>query len=461
MSKLKKPSSSATKRARADSLGKEKKTKNAKVEAPSASSSSDLAACFTSSTIVCKAALLVVGSYQGLMIGLVLKGGRFYMKFSTKHHVGPINAVALTERCIASSGMDERVFLFTNKLQGSAISPAMRQRMREAGESIGVSLADLGSVTPPSEVSCLTFANQSQLLFTGCTNGQLLVYRTRDWTVLSALQVHEKRVCGLAVHPTSRGSLVVTIGADRMVAVLDLLKETLITKWRYLTSGPSSESAVPLSKDAPTAHALRREEPVGVTFSESGRWLLVYSAHAFQLLDSTTMKTVLQFQVLQPQPSEEMHCMILMETVLDSKKGLVLLVGNESGELRYLYVDPVTFEGELQCLTEYSVLQLVSLHHPFAEGSEEAALLSKPLQADAESRRKTPVRHVARIKSLSREGRTLFSLDSRGIVMCWTLELSLLTGKKGERAEDCLVQLHMEASANCQGRTTSLQTLWL
>ncbi|KEG06808.1 protein MAK11, partial [Trypanosoma grayi] len=99
----------------------------------------------------CRSALLVVGTYHSVMAGLVFRRKKFEMLFSIKHHVGCINSVAVGERYMASAGTDERVFLFTNKCQ-QRLTPREREKLRAAGASLGVRLADLGHVSPPSEV---------------------------------------------------------------------------------------------------------------------------------------------------------------------------------------------------------------------------------------------------------------------------------------------------------------------
>lgn len=496
------------------------------------------------SSLTCRSALLVVGFYQGLMIGLVLKGGKFYMKFSTKHHVGSVNAVAVTDRCIASSGTDERVFLFTNKLLSSAsLSPEARWKLRAAGHATGVRLADLGSVSPPAEIVCVAFASHSQFLFCGSMEGQLLVYRTRDWSVSAAMNVHDRRLQALAVHPTSQGALVVTAGADHMLAVIDVVREKLLTKRKYLSgstplaNGASAEKQTgkrqkkkgkPESEEQERLFSplLRREEPAGVLFSSTGEWLVVYSPQACEVFYGATMQLAVQYHnMLHPQPADEIHTALWMDILLplspssSSSVGAaaevpsvtesILLIGDESGRVRYLSIThtisaerdtkrenrkhehkekkssrPTSTEstnffsstkgdgekGSSRGVEESSSLSYVVLHDSavFAEvpiayppplQKEAFALLAKPIQADSEARTKHPLRHISRIKGLRREGSTLFSLDARGIVICWKICLNPKRGSKSK--EEPPFTLLFEASANCQGRATSMGSLWL
>lgn len=483
----------------------------------------------SSSSLSCRSALLVVGFYQGLMIGLVLKGGKFFMKFSTKHHVGSVNSVALTDRCIASAGVDERVFLFTNKMVSSfsSLSTEIQQKMRASGQSIGVRLADLGSVSPPAEISCLELASHSQFLFCGSTEGQLLVYRTRDWSVSAVMKVHDRRLEALAVHPTSRGALVVTAGADHMLAVIDVVKEKLLTKHRYLSTAvrdcEKSKEANTKKKQRQGSQAdetsdrlfspiLRRDEPTGLLFSPTGQWLLAYSRQSWELFYGAGMQLAIQYHNnLNPQPGDEIHAAILMDIALSSFTNdnsnqplpsveSILLVGDESCRIRYLSITrALADEGiknsekrnekekletrrrsssrsmvsehmkeersdSIPVTTPYIVLRdpattfsAVPITYPSSLQKEVAMLLANPVQADVEARTKHPLRHVSRIKALRREGNTLFSLDARGIVICWKISLN------PEKSNECDAPftLQFETSANCQGRATSMASLWL
>lgn len=484
-----------------------------------------------SSSLCCRSALLVVGFYQGLLVGLVLKGGKFFMKFSTKHHVGSVNSVALTDRCIASSGTDERVFLFTNKLASSSLSPEARWKLRAAGQSTGVRLADLGSVSPPAEIVCLEFASHSQFLFCGSTAGHLLVYRTRDWSVSAAMKVHDRRLEALAVHPTSQGALVVTAGADHMLAVIDVVKEKLLTKRKYLShsalAGDEGEEKQGRKKSREGkdglaeqhsifSSALRRDEPTGLLFSPTGEWLVAYSRQACEVFYGATMRLAIQYHNIRyPQPDDEIQAALLMDIALPSPSSAltvrppnplvlpsesILLVGDEAARIRYFSITRTLAEKDAEVVqrekngrklsagcagssktgdedhkggkripdTNVTPTSYVALHDPFtfmevpisyppSLQEEVSALLSKPIQADREARAKHPLRHISRIKGLKREGSTLFSLDARGIVICWKI---LLNSERTSK-NDPPFRLMFETSANCQGRATSMASLWL
>lgn len=396
----------------------------------------------------CQNALLVVSTYHAVMAGLVYKKGKFFIKFSVKRHVGRVNGTAVTARYIASSGVDERVFLFTNKAE-ERLTAATRKKMREAGEPLAVKLADLGSIAPPAEVTAMVFADGSQHLLCGCADGQLLIYRCRDWTVGVTLTVHEKAVVGLAVHPGSHGSLAVTVGEDRAIAVLDLVKGKLLTKWKYNPNPKvkSDEAALPAaSAPSPAAAQKRsvfapvREEPVGVLFSPAGTRLAIFSRFSFVVYDAASMQPVCSFQCSSPQPPDEMHCCVFLSESL-------LLVGTEAGVLRMHVVDG-TGEAPSHCTAPLAAVPVV---YPEGVAAAATALLATPVRVETEARQKNPLRHVNRVKALQVDGSTVFSIDSSGVVIAWNA--SFATNNK----EEAPVRLQYVTSANCQGRVTGME----
>ncbi|KAG5497059.1 hypothetical protein GH5_01588 [Leishmania sp. Ghana 2012 LV757] len=450
-----------TKRQRSESVHEAKSDRVAKKErtAPSSSSRSPASSrslatasdtAVTRPTAVsapcnrepCKNALLVVSTCHAVMAGLVYRREKFYMKFSVKRHVGRVNSVAVTERYIASSGIDERVFLFTNKAE-ERLTAAARKKMRDPGEPLAVRLADLGSIAPPAEVNALVFADGSQHLLCGCSDGQLLIYRCRDWSVITTLTVHEKGVVGLAVHPGSHGSLAVTVGEDRTIAVLDLVKAKLLTKWKYNASLPTSGDASPTSEDGAQARAQRssvsapvREEPVGVLFSPQGTRLLIFGRFSFVVYDAAVMQPLCRFRCVNPQPPDEMHRFAFYSET-------VLIVGTEAGVLKLCRIAG-TPEKPLNIT---ATLMPVPVSYPEGVQEEAAALLATPVKVEVETRHKNPLRHVNRVKALQVQGSTVFSIDSSGIVIAWNAKAT---------AADPLI-LQYVTSANCQGRITDME----
>lgn len=419
----------------------------------------------------------MIGNYHAVMAGLVLKKEKFYLKLAVKRHVGKVSGVAVTDRYVASCGADERVFLFTNKAE-QRLTPAQRAKLQAAGEAVAVRLADLGSLAPPCEVLCLSFTSDSHYLLCGCADGRLLVYRSRDWSLSNSLDVHQKGLLSFAVHPGSGGALVVSVGADRSVAVLDLAKARLLTKWTYTsalptadpagedgteaqkpaeTSGGSAEDAPrkPLKKRVkgeaaaaghPLARLLTREEPVRVLFSPKGTHFLIQARFSFVVYAASTMEAVRAVRVSQPpQPQDEVHAAVFVDEE-------TVLVGNESAQILWcrLRKRGGTATAAVMGPADDAPLAPVVYCYPEPMKAEAAALLATPLRADVEGRKKTPLRHVSRVKWFCRVGQTLFSLDSCGVLFSWTWQ----TNK-----EDGSVSLHYVASANCKGRATSMDVL--
>ncbi|KAG5497687.1 hypothetical protein JKF63_03953 [Porcisia hertigi] len=390
----------------------------------------------------CRDALLVVSTSDAVMAGLVYRKEKFYMKFSVKRHVGRINSAAVTERYIASSGVDERVFLFTNKAE-ERLTAATRKRMRESGEPLAVRLADLGSVAPPAEVTALAFADGSQRLLCGCTDGLLIIYRCRDWSVSTTLTVHERAVVGLAVHPGSHGSLAVTIGEDRFVAVLDLVKGKLLTKWKYNPSPALPEKASSTSEDCarvecqkPSAFATPREEPIGVLFSPEGTRLIIFSRFSFVVYEVAVLQPICSLRYSHPQPLDEIHCCAFFSET-------ALIIGTEAGKLTVCHLEgtpdkPVHLTAPLSP---------VPVTYPRSLHTEAEELLAAPVRVEVETRQKNPLRHVNRVKALQVQGSTVFSIDANGIVIAWHATT---------KATDPL-SLQFVVSANCQGRVRDMK----
>ncbi|CCW65425.1 unnamed protein product [Phytomonas sp. EM1] len=389
---------------------------------------------------VCRDALLVVGTYHSVMAGLVLKKGAFYITFSVKHHVGCMNDVAVSAKYVASCGVDERVFLFTNKLYARPGGGA------EGGRA--VRLAELGSVSPPAEVRCAAFTADAHHLLCGCADGQLLVYRTRDWGLRVRLPVHAKALQQLALHPRSHGALCVTIGEDRSVAVLDLARHRLMTKWKYTSALGGKENEGEGEGERPRERGRRpvwgihqQEEPLSVCFSPSGGYWAVRSRFSVVVYHTTTMKAAFVVRLERPQPEEELHSLVF------ASEGVVV-VGNEAGQL--LYATLPAPQTEVSGAVAIA-LRPVEIRYEDEQQTRDAAALTKETNA----RQKHPLRHTARIKSLAREGRTLFSIDSAGVVIDWTMDF--MQTPEGEDS----VALSYVTSANCQGRVTAMGVLAL
>ncbi|CCW69621.1 unnamed protein product [Phytomonas sp. Hart1] len=406
---------------------------------------------------ICRNALLVVGTYHSVMAGLVLRKGAFYITFSVKHHVGCMNGVAVGYKYVASCGVDERVFLFTNKLHARERPKGVNPHGTSSGNALAVRLAELGSLGPPAEVRCVAFTDNSHHLLCGCADGQLRVFRTRDWGLSLGLPVHGKAIVQLALHPKSNGSLCITIGEDRSVAVLDLAKHRLMTKWKYTSArtrgNPNRETN---DKDVDGINQRRRrtawdgrqqEEPLSVSFSPMGVYWAVQSRFSVVVYRTATMKMAYVLRLVQPQPEEELHNLVF---VSDD----AFLVGNEAGQLLYATLTPPSSVAETSSQEQSAadvVLRPVELRYRDEQQTSEAAAVTK----EENTLQKHPLRHTVRIKALARVRRTLFSIDSAGVVINWTLDVIR------NIANESVVALTYITSANCQGRVTTMGVLAL
>lgn len=403
----------------------------------------------------CCSALLVVGTYHSVMAGLVYRREKFAMLFSIKHHEGCVNSVAIGDKYMVSSGTDERVFIFTNKNHQAATSRAQGR--------LSVSLADLGHLLPPSEARCLLLTQHSQHMLCGCADGQLVVYRTRDWSVGLALHLHEKAVAGIAVHPRSDGALAVTIGEDCRVAVMDLAKGRLLSKWHYCTSlagenvsntyksvkkksqnGTRNRSSAFSAVDV--AHSEKEEEeeeeegqqqskrvklemrdiPRAVKFSPSGKYFTILSGNAFAIYETSRMCLVARYVALSAQPRDELHVFAFVD---DN----TIIFGNESGE----------FMG---CCGPWSVEDTQPREcTPQRISTQNFSELS---QSTADDKRH-PKYHTTRLKALHCVEKTVFSLDAAGVVIAWHVESNV----------GVTMTFKYVCSANCQGRVTTMDVL--
>ena len=238
-----------------------------------------------------KNALVLVGTYHSILAGLVLRGSKFALKFTTKHHVGCINSVAVCDKFIATSGTDERIFLYTCKNKGNSVS-------------------DLGSLAPPAEVRCLSFPTQ-QFLACGLSDGSLIVYKTRDWECAFVLHnVHAKAIEGIGFHPAA-GKIAVTIGNDRFICVLDMNHGKVVTKMR-----------VPIPIHCPR----------GVFFSASGKYFFIVLPFVVLVYDAMTAVLCHRLEQSEQQPSDEIHSAVVAGDDL-------VIIGCEDGTIRCVRID--------------------------------------------------------------------------------------------------------------------------
>ncbi|CUG91894.1 WD40 repeat-containing protein, putative [Bodo saltans] len=402
-----------------------------KISAPSPSSAvvrAETTSSSSSSQQRLPPALLVVGTYHSVMAGLALRSAgapagsnaaatalsKFFLKFSIKHHVGCVSGVAVCDRYIASCGTDERMFLFTVKDRGGQV-------------------ADLGSLAPASEVRALAFQG-NQHLVCGCADGTVNVYRTRDWESVYAVQVHEKSVESLALHPN--GALCITVGSDRFVSLMDMSSGKLITKVKLPGNAASGT-------------------PLQILFStdETAENFAVVLPYEVIVFDTRTAEIKCRV-VIDKKPPHEIQAATFV--VLPGTPSVTLLVGTESGSI---YAVQNVLGRLFKTDEESSVWPVVAVDLQ----NDKLSVVGVPediatTQAGVtdETRKKFPTKHATRVKTLSvLPGTTdvLVSADTNGALLACRVAPRRADGVAGG------LELVYQCSANCQGRVTSITGL--
>lgn len=404
-------------------------------------------------------ALLIVGTYHSIMAGLVLRGEKFMLKFSVKHHVGCVNCVAVTDKYIATAGTDERLFLFTCKDNATHV-------------------ANLGSVAPASEVTSLAFPN-AQFLVCGCVDGTLSIYRSRDWESVLAVRIHDKPIQCLALHPLN-GIICATASTDRHIALVDMSTGKLITKTKL-----SVETGVPHT----------------IVFNAAGSHFAVATAYSVVFFDTMTMTEQGRCVTLEKQPPFEIHTVAFIsnsEVCCGLENGSIVtgrfvpiaivedvptntsVVADASTDKRRgskLTVEAISMLEKKSKRGETSnnkpdkrpreEVPVSSATNPAASPPIIATLTPITIKLPAASSAVKPPQgsaplvrvrtHTARVKVLQVSSGTMISADTEGIVIAWDIVLqpaspSLAAGCAGS-------ELLYRCSANCGGRITSVAIL--
>ena len=277
---------------------------------------------FQSPPSFCPDGLVVVGTYHGVMAALVLQRDRFLLRASTKHHTGCIHSIAACGKYLVTSGSDEKLFAFTLKNGATSIN-------------------DLGNVGTKSEVMCCSFPSTQHLLC-GCSDGNIVGVKTRDWEPLWELAVHEKSVVDVAFVPFRDGNVAVSVGRDRFMAVLDMIHGSILTR-------------VKLPKNV---------EPLGILFSVDGRWCAIVSPFEIRMYDSSdfTLRHILKTPTsttncqihcatFLPQSEDHQHCHNANngEEVVRTKTTWCLIAGCENGKLYYALVHEEASPSASEC----------------------------------------------------------------------------------------------------------------
>eukprot|EP00331_Platyophrya_macrostoma_P021751 CAMPEP_0176456064 /NCGR_PEP_ID=MMETSP0127-20121128/31046_1 /TAXON_ID=938130 /ORGANISM="Platyophrya macrostoma, Strain WH" /LENGTH=387 /DNA_ID=CAMNT_0017845913 /DNA_START=179 /DNA_END=1342 /DNA_ORIENTATION=+ len=350
-------------------------------------------------------ALVVLGTYHSVMAGLVLRANqrKMLLKFSVKHHVGCVTRVAVCDKYLATTGSDERLFLFTAKDRGAQIS-------------------DLGSLAPASEVTAMAW-HGNHFLVVGCADGTVGVYRSRDWESVLAVEVHEKPIADLALHPT--GPLAVTVAMDRQLALIDMSSGRLITRTK-----------LPVGT-----------VPVKLCFSPgNGSHIVLVHTFGVMVFETRTFQMVHTFAV-ERQPANELHCGLFVtpeDNVEGASQRHTFVVGDESGNLRYISIDVSSTPKEESADQTSTGTQTFSA--PLQWTDIPQTILDAQSHIKDETKKKYPTVHATRVKALGLRNGWLISADANGCVLVGVVDTTSNL-------------IRYVCSANCQGRITHLDVL--
>lgn len=152
-----------------------------------------------SEEIAATAATVVVGTYDGGLLGFGLEDGA--QRFGYAPHVGCVKALHCTE---------------TGKLATGATDNAVR--LFDLAK--GVEMGELQE--HEDSVSAVQFWGSN--LITGSSDGQVCIWRCGDYELLLKFRGHKAAVTCLAIHPSGR--MMASAGRDQRIQLWDLMRGT-------------------------------------------------------------------------------------------------------------------------------------------------------------------------------------------------------------------------------------------
>ncbi|XP_046852981.1 p21-activated protein kinase-interacting protein 1-like [Xenia sp. Carnegie-2017] len=170
---------------------------------------------------------VIVGTYEQSICALNFCfdeiEAKFEAAFSDHGHSGCVKSVACNQKYLASGSTDESIRLFE-----------LRKRV------------ELGRLTQQEgSITCLSFCNETHLL-SGCEDGTLCIWECKSWNCLKILKGHRESVTSLAVHPTGR--LALSVSLDKTLRTWNLLtgRSAYVTNIKQVASivrwSPSGET---------------------------------------------------------------------------------------------------------------------------------------------------------------------------------------------------------------------------
>ncbi|KAG0286643.1 p21-activated protein kinase-interacting protein 1-like protein [Linnemannia gamsii] len=146
---------------------------------------------------------IVAGTYENILYGVDAYWNedmtlRLAPIFIFPAHIGCIKSLAIGGHFLASGSTDEKIQLYDLK------------RRKE----LGALLQHQGTIT------ALTFHTKSHML-SGSDDGKICVWRTKDWECLKIMKGHQASVHSIAIHPS--GKIALSVSVDHSVRVWNLL----------------------------------------------------------------------------------------------------------------------------------------------------------------------------------------------------------------------------------------------
>ncbi|KAF9909623.1 p21-activated protein kinase-interacting protein 1-like protein [Linnemannia zychae] len=146
---------------------------------------------------------IVAGTYENILYGVDAYWNedmtlRLSPIFIFSAHIGCIKSLAIGGQFLASGSTDEKIQLYDLK------------RRKE----LGALLQHQGTIT------ALTFHNKTHML-SGSDDGKICVWRSKDWECLKIMKGHQASVHSIAIHPS--GKIALSVSVDHSVRLWNLL----------------------------------------------------------------------------------------------------------------------------------------------------------------------------------------------------------------------------------------------
>jgi len=142
---------------------------------------------------------VVVGTYEHSVIAWRSEWNeenelQLKMIFSHPSHLGYVTCLTSNEIWIASGSTDEAIKVYDH------------QKLKEIGSLI----------KHTDKITCLQFFRKSHL-FSGAADGQLCIWRSKDWECIRSVKAHKDAINYISIHPS--GNLALTCSRDRTIRI--------------------------------------------------------------------------------------------------------------------------------------------------------------------------------------------------------------------------------------------------